>query len=75
MKKVLILFATVTLSSFLLLSQILFAQSKGDVTVEWLGHSHFRFTSPTGKVWLTNPHLDSPDNKTKIEDLKADVIL
>ena len=43
--------------------------------MEWLSHSHFRFTSPTGKIWLTNPHLDNPDNKTKLEDLKADVIL
>jgi L-ascorbate metabolism protein UlaG (beta-lactamase superfamily) len=44
--------------------------------MEWLSHSHFRFTSPTGKIWLTNPHLDNPDNKTKLEDItKADIIL
>lgn len=44
--------------------------------MEWLSHSHFRFTSPTGKIWLTNPHLDNVDNKTKLEDLaKVDVIL
>ncbi|MGH7775371.1 MAG: MBL fold metallo-hydrolase [Candidatus Binatia bacterium] len=75
MKKVLIFFVILTLSSFLLGSQIVFAQIKGEVKMEWLSHSHFRFTSPTGKIWLTNPHLDNVDNKTKLEDLKADVIL
>jgi L-ascorbate metabolism protein UlaG (beta-lactamase superfamily) len=44
--------------------------------MEWLSHSHFRFTSPNGKVVLTNPHLDNPDNKTKLEEItKADVIV
>jgi L-ascorbate metabolism protein UlaG (beta-lactamase superfamily) len=76
MKKALILFVIITASSFLLGSQILFAQSKGEVKMEWLSHSHFRFTSPTGKIWLTNPHLENVDNKTKLEDLtKVDVIL
>jgi hypothetical protein len=76
MKKVLIFLILVTASSFLLGSQFLFAQSKGEVNLEWLGHSHFRFTSPTGKIWLTNPHLNNPDNKTKLEDLtKVEVIL
>lgn len=54
----------------------LFAQTKGEVKMEWLSHSHFRFTSPNGKVLLTNPHLDAADNKTKLEDItKADVIV
>ncbi|MBI2359491.1 MAG: MBL fold metallo-hydrolase [Deltaproteobacteria bacterium] len=54
----------------------LFAQSKAEVKMEWLSWSHFRFTSPNGKVVLTNPHLDNPDNKTKLEDLsKVDLIL
>jgi hypothetical protein len=76
MKKLLIFFVIVTVGSFLLGSQFLFAQSKGEVKMEWLSHSHFRFTSPTGKIWLTNPHLDNVDNKTKLEDLaKVDVIL
>ena len=76
MKKALVFFLVLTGSSFLAREQMLFAQSKGEVKMEWLSWSHFRFTSPTGKVWLTNPHLDNPDNKTKLEDLtKVDVIL
>lgn len=76
MKKASIFFVILSLGSFLPVSQILFAQSKGEVKMEWLSHSHFRFTSPTGKIWLTNPHLDNPDNKTKLEDFnKVDVIL
>lgn len=60
----------------LLSSSLVPAQEKRAVTVEWLSHSHFRFTSPTGKVWLTNPYLASRDSKTKLEDItKADVIL
>ena len=75
MKKVLVFFVMLSVSLFLRESQILFAQTKGEVKMEWLSWSHFRFTSPTGKIWLTNPHLDNPDNKTQLEDLKADVIL
>lgn len=64
-----------TLLWFVFSSQLL-AQEKGAVTIEWLGHSHFRFTSPKGKVLLTNPWLTSRDSKTKLEDItKADVIL
>ncbi len=75
MKKAFISFLILAGSLFLAGDQILLAQTKGEVKMEWLGHSHFRFTSPMGKIWLTNPHLDSPDNKTKLEDIKADVIL
>jgi len=76
MKKALVFFLLLTVSLFLAGEQILLAQTKGEVKAEWLSHSHFRFTSPTGKVWLTNPHLDSADNKTKLEDItKADVIV
>ena len=75
MKKALVVFVILTITSFFTASQPLFAQVKGEVKMEWLSWSHFRFTSPTGKIWLTNPHLDNPDNKTKLEDLKADVIL
>lgn len=75
MKKALMLSLLLTAGLFLAEGQVLYAQSKGEVKMEWLGHSHFRFTSPTGKIWLTNPHLDSPDNKTKLEDIKADIIL
>lgn len=53
-----------------------FAQTKGEVKMEWLSWSHFRFTSPTGKVILTNPFLTNPDSKTKLEDIKkADIVL
>lgn len=56
--------------------KILFAQTRGEVKMEWLSWSHYRFTSPTGKVWLTNPFLNNPDSKTKLDDItKADVIL
>ena len=75
MKKAFISFLILTGSWSLAGEQILFAQVKGEVKMEWLSHSHFRFTSPTGKVLLTNPHLDSADNKTKLEDIKADVIV
>lgn len=76
MKKALILSLLLTAGLFLAGGQILFAQSKGEVKMEWLSHSHFRFTSPTGKVLLTNPHLDAADNKTKLEELtKVDVIV
>lgn len=48
----------------------------GSVTWEWLGWSHFRFTSATGKVILINPFVQNPDSPVKVEDLaKADLIL
>ncbi len=76
MKKALVLSLVFTVGLFLLEGQILYGQSKGEVKMEWLSHSHFRFNSPTGKVVLTNPHLDNPDNQTKLEDItKADVIV
>ena len=76
MKKSLVFFLLLTAGLFLTGRQTLFAQSKGEVKMEWLSHSHFRFTSPNGKVVLTNPHLDAADNKTKLEELtKVDVIV
>jgi L-ascorbate metabolism protein UlaG (beta-lactamase superfamily) len=46
------------------------------VTLEWLGWSHFRFTSPTGKVILTNPFVANPDSPVRVEDIeRADLIL
>ena len=76
MKKTLMLILLAIAVSFLAGSPRLFAQDKGEVKMEWLSHSHFRFTTPTGKVVLTNPHLDNPDNKTKLEEItKADVIV
>ena len=75
MKRVSTLFVLFTVALSFAGAPSLSAQAKGEVKMEWLAHSHFRFTSPTGKIVLTNPHLDSPDNKTKIEDIKADIIL
>lgn len=76
MKKALLFFLLLAVSLFLAGKQTLFAQSKGEVKMEWLSWSHFRFTSPTGKVLLTNPHLDNPDNQTKLEEItKADIIV
>src|SRR5947209_16485342 len=52
------------------------AQTGGTVTVEWFGWSHYRFTSPTGKVILTNPFTSNPDSPIKAEDItKADLIV
>ena len=51
-------------------------ETPGQVSVEWLGWSHFRFTSPTGKVVLTNPFTSNPDSPIKAEDVtKADIIV
>lgn len=52
------------------------AQS-GTVKLEWLTWSFFRFTSPTGKVILTNPFIvGNPDAKVTLADItKADLIL
>ena len=49
----------------------------GSVKVEWLGWSAYRFTSPTGKVILTNPfYTRNPDALVKLEEItKADLIL
>src|SRR5919199_6131801 len=48
----------------------------GTVGVEWFGWSHYRFTSPTGKVILTNPFTSNPDSPIKPEDIeKADLIV
>lgn len=47
------------------------------VKMEWFGWSFFRFTSPNGKVILTNPFITgNPDASVKLGDItKADVIL
>ncbi len=52
------------------------AEAQQAVKMEWLSWSHFRFTSPNGKIVLTNPFLTNPDSTTKLEDIKkADVIV
>ena len=46
------------------------------VKMEWLSWSIFRFTSPTGKVIVTNPFVTNPDSPVKVPDFpKVDVIL
>ena len=46
------------------------------VKMEWFSWSIFRFTSPTGKVVLTNPFVANPDSPVKVDDFpKVDVIL
>jgi L-ascorbate metabolism protein UlaG (beta-lactamase superfamily) len=48
----------------------------GTVKMEWLSWSIFRFTSPTGKVVLTNPFVMNPDSPVTVDDFpKVDVIL
>src|SRR5919202_648456 len=48
----------------------------GNVKVEWFGWSHYRFTSPNGKVILTNPFTSNPDSPIKPEDIQqADLIV
>ena len=45
------------------------------VTIEWLGWSHFRFTSVDGKVVLTNPFVTNPDSPLSVADIeRADLI-
>ena len=59
-----------------LLSSAAVAQS-GPVKMEWFGWSFFRFTSPNGKVILTNPYITgNPDAAIKLDDItQADLIL
>ncbi len=47
------------------------------VKMEWFGWSFFRFTSPNGKVILTNPFITgNADASVKLDDItKADLIL
>lgn len=49
----------------------------GAVTLEWFGWSHFRLTSPNGKVILLNPWINgNPDAAVSMDDIaQADLIL
>jgi L-ascorbate metabolism protein UlaG (beta-lactamase superfamily) len=49
----------------------------GVVQLEWLGWSFFRFTSPNGKVILTNPFIQgNADAAVSLDDItRADLIL
>jgi L-ascorbate metabolism protein UlaG (beta-lactamase superfamily) len=47
----------------------------GPVTMEWLGWSHFRFTTSAGTVVLVNPFTANPDSPVTAADMtKADLI-
>lgn len=52
------------------------AQS-GTVKLEWLSWSFFRFTSPSGKIILTNPFMaGNPDAAVTLDDIsRADLVL
>jgi L-ascorbate metabolism protein UlaG (beta-lactamase superfamily) len=49
----------------------------GTVKMEWLGWSHFRFTSVNGKVVLTNPYITgNADAAVSLDDVnQADIIV
>ncbi|MFN8633744.1 MAG: MBL fold metallo-hydrolase [Chloroflexota bacterium] len=48
----------------------------GAVTLEWFGWSHFRLTSPNGKIIHINPFLTNPDSAVSLDDInKVDLIL
>jgi L-ascorbate metabolism protein UlaG (beta-lactamase superfamily) len=52
------------------------ATQAGTVTMQYLGHSHYRFTSVEGKVLLTNPWLSHPELNRPLEEItRADLIL
>ncbi len=71
-----VLVVTLLIGQAALFSSVAQAQS-GPVKVEWLGWSFYRFTSPTGKVILTNPFITgNPDAAVKLEEVgKPDLIL
>ena len=70
------LVAALLIGQAALLGSVTQAQS-GPVKVEWLGWSFYRFTSPTGKVILTNPFITgNADAAVKLEEItQADLIL
>jgi L-ascorbate metabolism protein UlaG (beta-lactamase superfamily) len=52
------------------------APAQGKVSVEWLGHEFYRFTSPKGVVVVTSPWLGNPDGPVNVNDLaRTDFIL
>jgi L-ascorbate metabolism protein UlaG (beta-lactamase superfamily) len=63
-------------TAWLLAAPAVAAAQSAPVKMEWLSWSHFRFTSPGGKVILTNPFTTNPDSPIKAGDIaKADIIL
>src|SRR5437899_2710363 len=74
--RVLALVVTALLISISILMPAIVNAQEGTVTVQWLGWSHYRFTSPTGKVLLTNPFVTNPDSPVRAADItKADIIV
>ena len=71
-----VLIASLLIGQAALLGSAALAQS-GPVKMEWFGWSFFRFTSPNGKVILTNPFITgNEDAAVKLDDItKADLIL
>ena len=52
------------------------AYAQGAVTLEWFGWSHFRLTSPNGKIIHLNPFLTNPDSTISLDDISTvDLIL
>jgi len=52
------------------------ATGQGQIKIEWFGWSHYRLTSPSGKIILTNPFTSNPDSPIKAEDVQqADLIV
>ena len=54
------------------------ASQGSGITVEYLGWSHYRLTSPTGKVVVTNPFINGPDSAITLDEAiarGADLIL
>ena len=52
------------------------APQTGPVKMEWLSWSIVRFTSPDGKLVVTNPYVANPDSPVKLADFpKVDVIV
>lgn len=71
-----VLMAALLIGQSTLLSATTHPQS-GSVKVEWFGWSFYRFTSPAGKIILTNPFVTgNADAAVKVEEItKADLIL
>jgi L-ascorbate metabolism protein UlaG (beta-lactamase superfamily) len=53
------------------------AKAQEGLTLEWFGWSHFRFTSPTGKIIHTNPFINgNPDAAISLDDItRAELVL
>src|SRR5438105_4677796 len=52
-------------------ARVLGNQDSG-ITLEFLGHSHYRLTSPSGKVVVTNPYITgNPDAAITLDEAKG----